>query len=160
MEKGKWKSRTGLGVAASAVLALGIGVAMAVAIFSQTIPTVAGTPAALTLGPCGNTLVATPSAVPYGGGLVIASCAGTGSGEAFDVGSTTTSVTPTFSLPGGASDLYVLPAADTPTTTCGSDSSAVALTSGSPMTFGATGAYNYCIDATGGFTSFDVSWSQ
>jgi len=98
--------------------------------------------------------------LPAGGGMAIFNC--TTYAGAFEV-NTPTTATPSFSLPTNATSAYIFPA--TPGTgsgtgSCDSLSGAVELISGSSVAFSAEGSWEYCVDATGSFPGFTVSWSQ
>jgi hypothetical protein len=91
---------------------------------------------------------------------VLVSCSGdsSGSSPAFNV-TTAGTFAATFTLNGGATDLYVVTSGNAVATNCSDLAGSVVLTSGNPTAL-STGSYNYCIDATAGFTAFAVSWTQ
>jgi len=138
-----------------------VGVATTIhTILTQTVPTTPSLSPAVKAGPCGSALVNDgPVLIPFGG-AVVASCNGTGSGEAFDWVGGATSATPVFSLPANATDLYVIPNGSSVLTSCGNVSGSTSLSTDVPVPGLSNGAYDYCVDATGGFPSFTVTWNE
>ena len=150
-------------IAAYSLIAAGItlvGFAAASGVlFTQTFPSVPNAPPGSITSSCA-TLQAWDDQVPAGGGPILFNC--TTSVGAFVVANAPATATPTFTLPTNASDLYVLPGFLTsggPGTGCSSFGGAIVITNSSQVTFGTSGPWDYCVDATGSLAAFSVTWS-
>jgi hypothetical protein len=144
--------------AAIGIVATLVGVAAASSVlFTQTFPSVPGAPPGSVTSGCA-TLQAWNSPVPHGGAMVLFNC--TYQLGAFVVANAPVNVTPAFTLPTNATDLYVMPAVLTTfPSNCSGWAGAIPLASGTPVDLDTSGSWDYCVDATGGLAGFSVSWS-
>lgn len=146
-------------VAALAAVLMVAGVAVAALNFVQQVP-------GQTL--LGNQMAGPSTLVSNGGGntSLLAWVVFSGpAGPAFEV-VTAGTYAPTFTLPSGLADAYIVPAASggapasTSTTGCTGYTSAHALSSGAGVGFTKGSIWDYCFDGTPGstFAAFSVTW--